>query len=213
MAGPRCSSEARARPPGGPGASHVFITQGWVPGPSWPRDQAGEQWALRVFGERAAGRGGPALTPPGGRPAPGPALTPRGGGPAPGPALTPQGRTGRRPRLRSCSRCARSAHTGPARTGRTPPSRPRRARTTSRLSTPPQPGLCGRNTGQSNGDREPWRGGRPSPPGGQRAALLQRLTHRQSICAEALRLDPFTRAPGQLRPTWNCHHPEVGSPG
>ena len=143
----------------------------------------------------------------------GPALTPRGGGPAPGPALTPQGRTGRRPRLRSCSRCARSAHTGPARTGRTPPSRPRRARTTSRLSTPPQPGLCGRNTGQSNGDREPWRGGRPSPPGGQRAALLQRLTHRQSICAEALRLDPFTRAPGQLRPTWNCHHPEVGSPG
>lgn len=94
----------------------------------------------------------------------GPAPTPGGGGPAPGPALTPRGRTGRRPRLRSCSRCARSAHTGPARTGRTPRSRPRPARTTSRLSTLPQPGLCRRNTGQSNGDWEPWRWGLPLAP-------------------------------------------------
>ena len=113
MAGPRCSSEARARPPGGPGASHVFITQGWVPGPSWPRDQAGEQWALRVFGERAAGRGGPALTPPGGGPAPGPALTPRAGGPAPG-ARTHSTRGRPRPRARTHStRAHRAQATAP----------------------------------------------------------------------------------------------------
>lgn len=29
---------------------------------------------------------------------------------------------------------------------------------------PPQPGLCGRNTGQPNGDREPWDRGLPVAP-------------------------------------------------
>lgn len=29
---------------------------------------------------------------------------------------------------------------------------------------PPQPGLCGRNTGQPNGDREPWDRGLPLAP-------------------------------------------------
>lgn len=41
VAGPHCSSEAKARPPGSSGASHELITQGRVPGPPQPRDQAG----------------------------------------------------------------------------------------------------------------------------------------------------------------------------
>ena len=58
-----------------------------------------------------------------------------------GRSLTPQGRTARRPRPRSCSRFARTAHTGRAHTGHTPPSRPRLARRRSRPWSLPRTGL------------------------------------------------------------------------
>lgn len=78
--------------------------------------------------------------------------------------LTPRGHTGCRPRHRSPSRFAHTAHTGPARTGHMPPCRPLHVDTTSRPLGPPWMGqpLSGSGAGghRVRSPSAPWQQGR-----------------------------------------------------